>query len=89
PHTYAHTVPATFAQTVAKHPDRPALIGEDGSSYSYSELDALRWQAARALIALGVNHGDRVSIWAQNTTEWVIVGLAIHSVGAVLVPINT
>ncbi|MDX1497310.1 MAG: FadD3 family acyl-CoA ligase [Salinisphaeraceae bacterium] len=88
-HTYANTVPAAFAQSVANYPDRPALIGEDGTSLSYSELDQQRWQAARALMALGVNHGDRVSIWAQNCTEWVIAGLAIHSIGAVLVPINT
>ncbi len=86
---YAHTVPAAFAQSVARYADRPALIGEDGSQLSYRELDAARLQAARALIALGVNHGDRVSVWAQNCVEWVVAGLAIHSIGAVLVPINT
>lgn len=86
---YANTSPAAFAQSVAKHPDRPALIGEDGNDLSYSELDAARIAAAGALIALGVNHGDRVSVWAQNCNEWVIAGLAIHSIGAVLVPINT
>ena len=33
--------------------------------------------------------GDRVAIWAPNTTEWVIAALAIYSAGAVLVPLNT
>ncbi len=87
--SYAATVPAAFAESVANYGERPALIGEDGQSLSYRELDAARLQAARALMALGVQHGDRVSIWAQNCNEWVIAGLAIHSIGAVLVPINT
>ena len=86
---YPPTVPAAFAEVVEQYPDRPALIGEDGRSWTYSALDDERLHAARALIALGVQAGDRVSIWAQNCSEWVIAGLAIHSVGAILVPINT
>ena len=38
---------------------------------------------------LGIRHGDRVAIWAPNRWEWVVAALAIHSVGGVLVPINT
>ncbi len=83
------TVPTAFAESVARHGERVAIVGEDGVALTYHELDALRVQAARALIALGVEHGDRVAIWAQNCSEWIIAGLAIHSVGAVLVPVNT
>jgi len=83
------TTPRAFAASVARHGARTAVIGEDGSALSYTELDALRIAAARALIAHGIAHGDRVAIWAQNCVEWIIAGLAIHSIGAVLVPINT
>ena len=86
---YLPTVPAAFADVVTRHGDRPAVLGEDGRNLSYAELDAERIAAARALISLGINAGDRVSVWAQNCTEWVIAGLAIHSIGAILVPINT
>jgi HIP---CoA ligase len=48
-----------------------------------------RIEAARALLALGVQHGDRVAIWAPNGVEWIVAGLAIHTLGAVLVPVNT
>ena len=83
------TVPQAFAAAVQRHASRTAVIAEDGSKLSYAELDQLRIYAARALIALSVQHGDRVAIWAQNSVEWMVAGLAIHSVGAVLVPINT
>ncbi len=83
------TTPRAFADAVARHGARTAVIGEDGTTLSYLELDALRLRAARALIAHGIAHGDRVAIWAQNSIEWIVAGLAIHSVGAVLVPINT
>ena len=83
------TVPAAFAESVHRYASRTAVIGEDGSELSYAELDQLRLYAARALLALGIRHGDRVAIWAPNGVEWIVAGLAIHSLGAVLVPINT
>ena len=43
--------------------------------------------AALGLIALGVQAGDRVSIFSATCYEWTILDLAILSVGAVTVPI--
>ncbi|WP_156686695.1 AMP-dependent synthetase/ligase [Mycobacterium sp. Marseille-P9652] len=43
--------------------------------------------AALGLIALGVQAGDRVSIFSATCYEWAILDLAILSVGAVVVPI--
>lgn len=83
------TVPLAFAAAVKRHATHTAVISEDGASLSYTELDRLRIEAARALLALGIRHGDSVAIWGPNCVEWIIAGLAIHSVGAVLVPINT
>src|ERR1043166_8597996 len=83
------TTPQAFAAAAAEHANRIAIVGEDGLELSYAEGDARRIEAARALVALGVRHGDRVAIWAQNCLEWIIAGLAIHSVGGVLVPVNT
>ncbi len=83
------TVPAAFAAVVHAQPEHLALIAEDGRQWTYAQLDEARREAARGLIAQGICPGDRVAIWAQNHALWVIAGLAIHSVGAVLVPINT
>lgn len=44
---------------------------------------------ARALLAAGVEPGERVAIWAPNGAEWIRWSFAVYSAGAVLVPINT
>ncbi len=45
--------------------------------------------ASRAVLANGIERGDRVAIWAPNCAEWIVAALGAVSVGAVLVPLNT
>ena len=59
-------------------------------SLSFSELASMVARVASGLRwDLGVQHGDRVAIWAPNRWEWVVAALGVHAVGGVLVPINT
>src|SRR5262249_28663063 len=44
---------------------------------------------SRALLASGVDRGDRVAIWAPNAWPWIVAALGAHALGCVLVPINT
>jgi fatty-acyl-CoA synthase len=46
-------------------------------------------RAARGLMALGIQPGDKVSLWLMNRPEWVFIQFALAKIGAVLVPINT
>src|SRR4051812_38356020 len=71
-----------------RFPDGLALVDHD-TRWSFGDLAARVHTAARALIASGVEPGDRVSMWAPNIPDWEVVALAIHSVGGVLVPVNT
>lgn len=82
------TVPAALDRFVDQFPDQAALITDD-RSFTASELRAEVHRAAAALIALGVQHGDRVAVWSPNTWHWVIACLAIHHAGAAMVPLNT
>lgn len=83
------TTVAAFAAAVDRYGPEPALVHETGGTLSYAQLDAQRVEAARALLSSQIQPGDRVAIWAPNCVEWVSAALAIHSVGAILVPINT
>lgn len=82
------TIPELVRQAAQRHGERIA-IQEDGLRLSYAALDLQRAEAGRALMALGVQPGDRVAVWAPNYSEWIIAALAVHSVGAALVPLNT
>ena len=46
-------------------------------------------QFALGLHDLGIRHGDRVALHAENSTEWLIVDQAVLRLGAVTVPIYT
>jgi len=63
---------------------------EDGAvTLSFEQLRDRAHGAARALILMGIEPGDRVAMWAPNMWEWPVAALGIHCAGAVLVPINT
>ncbi len=66
----------------------PALADGD-VRLDWAQLLAVVQQTARALIARGVQSGDRVAMWAPNTHHWVVAALAAHYAGAALVPLNT
>lgn len=82
------TIPQLLQRAVALWPSANA-IEDGGTKLTFTALQEAVQVAARALISLGVQHGDRVAIWAPNCWEWVVAGLATHSVGASIVPLNT
>src|SRR3954468_2494436 len=46
-------------------------------------------QVARGLMALGVEIGDRVAIWAPNSPAWVVTAYGLWDAGAVVTPLST
>ena len=56
--------------------------------FTYSQFLEEVNRAARALLALGLQKGDRVGIWSTNNVAWVLAQFATAKVGAILVTIN-
>ncbi|MYE13636.1 MAG: AMP-binding protein [Gammaproteobacteria bacterium] len=75
-------------ETARHFPDREALVFED-ERYTFAQLRDEIDRAAKALIVLGVERGDHVSLWLNNQSEWVFLMFALAKVGAVQVPVNT
>jgi len=92
------------AQTVGYEPIRPdlglllshaaalygpktALVTAD-KSLTYQELDELCERVARGLAEIGVQPGDRVSLYSANRWEWVVAYHAALRIRAVLNPVN-
>ncbi|MPY96256.1 MAG: AMP-binding protein, partial [Acidimicrobiia bacterium] len=83
------TIGENLRQTVARHGGREALVAcHQGIRWTYLELDQHVDQLARALLALGLEKGDRVGIWSPNYAEWVLVQLATARIGVILVTLN-
>ncbi len=83
------TIGANFERTAVQYPGVEALVDvPTGRRWTYAELDAEINRLARGLIAVGVEQGDRVGIWAPNCAEWVILQYATAKAGAILVTIN-
>ena len=83
------TIGDTLDATVERFPDREALVDRaSGLRYTYAELGAEVDRLARALVAAGLEKGDRIGIWAPNCAEWTLTQLATAKVGAILVTIN-
>ncbi|MFM1726800.1 FadD3 family acyl-CoA ligase [Prescottella soli] len=86
--TEPRTTPAALWRAVEQFGSNEAVA--DGSDRTtYTELLERVRLAARALMAKGIEAGDRVAIWAPNTHHWIEAFLAAHYAGATLVPIST
>ncbi|MDH4558491.1 fatty acid--CoA ligase family protein [Pseudomonas sp. BN417] len=82
------TIPAALARSVRRHAQQIAI--DDGElKLSYAELERLSRNAGRALLALGLEPGERVAIWAPNGHHWLVAALGSLMAGAVLVPLST
>ena len=56
--------------------------------YTYEQLKREVENAARGMISIGVEKGDRVGVWSPNRAEWLIAQYALATVGAIMVNIN-
>jgi amino acid adenylation domain-containing protein len=70
-----------------RFPDKTALVF-DCRRLTYGEIESRANQLAHAMIARGLDRGDRVAIWLENSPEVVIALFAILKAGAVFVVLN-
>jgi long-chain acyl-CoA synthetase len=79
-------------ETMAREPDRPAIIDIiDGAvrELSYGALDRRLDRVGAALQALGLDVGDRFMLCVSNRAEFVEIVMGAMRAGVVPVPINT
>ncbi len=88
------TIGDLMDQRADEAPDKEALvfsypeIGLD-LRMSYQEYRDEVNRLAKGLMAIGVEKGDHVAVWATNVPEWIFLQLALAKVGAVIVTVNT
>ena len=88
------TIGELFDRQCEANADKEALV------YNYPEIGLdLRLtyrqyneevnRLAKGLLALGIEKGEHVAVWATNVPEWVMIEIALAKIGAVLVTVNT
>ncbi|SAL61196.1 AMP-dependent synthetase/ligase [Caballeronia terrestris] len=81
------TITSLFENTVAKYPDRLALVCGD-TRLTYAQLDDRVRRLAQAFFELGVRQMDRVAIFQKTSEATPIAYLACQLLGAIAVPMN-
>jgi fatty-acyl-CoA synthase len=56
--------------------------------WTYQQYRTQANMVARGLLAVGLQKGDHVAIWAANIPEWPLLQMAAAKAGLVLVPVN-
>jgi fatty-acyl-CoA synthase len=92
PHGRPSTIGGFLRDAVAANGPREAIVSHNSNgrlSWTYDDL----WSAARsiskALIASGLEPGERVGLLMGNRPAWVASAFGVALAGGVLVPVNT
>ena len=88
------TLPGLVQDAAARFGEAEAIVDLHGpggtvTRWSFDRLAEEVATATRAVVAQGIEPGDRVAVWAPNCAEWVVAALGAVGAGAVLVPLNT
>lgn len=83
------TIGEMLDKIVQQYPEEIALIvHHQNIKWNYQTFNRRVMEVARALMAMGIEKGDRVGIWSLNNSEWVLTQFATAKIGAILVNIN-
>src|ERR1043166_6358018 len=83
------TIGAYFERTVAKFPDREALVvAHQDIRWTWRRLNDEVDRLPRGPLGRDLKIGDRVGIWAPNHSAWVLAQFATAKLGLILVNLN-
>jgi acyl-CoA synthetase (AMP-forming)/AMP-acid ligase II len=82
------TIPSAVTASIAAWGDVEAVVEPD-RRVTYAELGERVSASTRAMMAAGVEAGDRVAVWAPNGLGWIVAALGAQSAGAAIVPVST
>ncbi|AZA94918.1 AMP-dependent synthetase/ligase [Chryseobacterium shandongense] len=82
---------AIIQKNIEKHPLKSAIgfkkKKEGWKELSWKKFSEIIFKTANALKEAGVKENDKVSIYSDNSSEWMIFDLAALTIGAITVPI--
>jgi fatty-acyl-CoA synthase len=83
------TIGQVLRETARRYPEREAAVFPTFRyRATYAELDAQVDEAAAGLLALGLERGEHLAVWATNWPQWLLLQFATARIGVVLVTVN-
>ncbi|NTW28837.1 MAG: AMP-binding protein [Coriobacteriia bacterium] len=83
------TIGAYFEEQVAANPDHDFIVYPDRDlRWTYKDFDKRTDNLAKGLLAIGMEPGDHLGIWARNVPDWLTFMFATAKIGVVLVTVN-
>ena len=82
------SIPAVFAEQVARTPDAVAVVCDGPCSWTYRELDEAASRLAHLLAGHGVGAGQCVALLFSRSAEAIVAILAVLKTGAAYLPLD-
>ena len=74
------TVADVFSETVARHPDKNAILFED-QCWTFRQLDSYANKIAHFFLEHGLKRGDTVAMFMENCPEYIGLWLGLSKIG--------
>ncbi len=87
-----NTITELFNSSVNQFGDNPLIWEKTGGRYqstSYAQASELVGQLAGGLMNIGLRRGDKVVLYSEGRTWWLLSELAVIACGGVSVPVST
>lgn len=83
------TIGRYFQDQVVLEPDHEFIVYPDrGLRWTYQDFDERTDNLARGLLAIGMEPGDHLGVWARNIPDWLTFMFAAAKIGVVMVTMN-
>ncbi len=90
PVTRDYTLGQLLDQSVARCGPQDAIIYADRDfRLTWYEFAELVDRLACGMLALGIEKGEKIALWATNVPHWIPLMFAAAKIGAILLPLNT
>jgi HIP---CoA ligase len=86
--TLPPSIPALVRASAERFGETEAVV-DGGEQLTFRQLSDRMAEAAAAVMAAGLQPGERAALWAPNSATWIVCALGILAAGGVVVPLNT
>ena len=84
----SYTIVDVFAERLAEHPHKEAIVYED-RVWTFRDLDRFASQVANWALGQGLRKGDTVALLMGNRPEYVAIWLGLAKIGVIVALVNS